>query len=109
MRRSSSGSSAGREREADFAGGSARRAMANLDLATVFPRDPEAEGDVQSAEAGGHEEVAPGGGREQRGGADEHETGAHDGNAGYREGSAGDHAGAVEQQPGAGQVADQAG
>src|SRR4249920_2919228 len=67
-------------------------------LAAMFPRDQEAEEDVQSAEAEGHESVAAR--RDEKcERADGEEAGAHGGEQRDRECAAGDHTGAIEKQP----------
>src|SRR5947208_3230104 len=67
--------------------------------ATVPPRDRDAEGDVEAAESGRHERVAPGRGAVERTRAEQHEAESHDRNNGHREKPAGNDSGAVENEP----------
>ena len=70
------------------------RGEARWVLAAMFPRDQEAEEDVQSAEAEGHESVAAC--RDEKcERADGEEAGAHGGEQRDRECAAGDHTGAM--------------
>src|SRR5208283_4506195 len=113
MRRSSSGSSGAR------AGTCSRTCLrscpvnpaldlscfwcAGTALATVPPGDEKSEDDMQAAESGGQEPVAPGSGTKYSEAAEQHEADAHDGEDRNRECASGDDASAVKEQPGGGQ------
>src|SRR5438034_4585522 len=75
---------------------------ATPDLATIPPRDDPAEHDVQPAEPGRHQPVAPRRGAEQRGRAGHHEAQPHHRHDPHRERPSRHESGAVQQQPGAG-------
>jgi len=64
--------------------------------------NPNAETDLQNAEAGCHEGVTPRGRGEKRGSAEAHEAKAHDWNDAYGECASGDNGGAVEEEPNTG-------
>src|SRR4029077_10921929 len=72
-------------------------------LATVPPEDERSEDDVEGAESGGEEPVAPGGGAESGEGSEDEEAEAHDRDDGDGEHASGGDACAVEQEPGCGQ------
>src|SRR5438552_347727 len=74
-----------------------------FDLATVPPRDHQAEQNVKTAESRGHIRVGPGRRREQSTGAKEHEAEPHGRDDLHRERAGVGDGRAVEQQPGAGQ------
>src|SRR5215210_5423584 len=68
-------------------------------LATVPPRDNDAEKDMQPAEPGGHQVVGPGRGTEKRKRTEEHKAEAHDRNYPDGESAARHYPCTIEQQP----------
>src|SRR5438270_8240687 len=68
-------------------------------LATVPPRDRNAERDMQSAKGGGHNPDVPGRRSENRQRAGEHKANSHDRYDSHREGATRDDCGAVEEKP----------
>src|SRR6185436_10554134 len=68
--------------------------------AAIAPPDDETGGEMDAAEAAGHQRVAPGGRRREGGGARQQEGGARQRDDVMRVRAGGDDARAVEQQPG---------
>src|SRR5687768_1693949 len=68
-------------------------------LATVPPRDRNAEPDMKASKCCRHYPAIPRGWRKKRNRAREHEAQPHDGNDAHGERSAGENTGAVEEEP----------
>src|SRR6267378_1991596 len=71
--------------------------------ATIAPRDRDSEGDVEAAEARGHDGITPRRRAMERAGAEEHEAHSHDGNYRDREETSRHDSGSVERKPESGQ------
>src|SRR3979411_2016425 len=105
MRRSSSGSSRGRDgvRSRVEGPGFACLRRSGRALATVPPRDERAEYDMQAAEAGGEKIIGPGCGTEGGEASHDHEGDAHEGDNRDGKCAAGGEACAVKEEPRCGQ------
>src|SRR5690242_9975752 len=78
-------------------------------LAAIVPRNNPAEDNVQAAEAEGHQNIEPRGGRDGGDGAEGQKRNAHHGNHADGKRPRAGHARAVEQQPDGGKEMDEAG